>query len=105
MGPFVLSSDFSWCVNYSAVAQLIFNVNPMLKHLKLMLNDLHILHQLGGRTTLRWNDPVLNPILPGGIPPLLFFLHNHKTAQGIKLNLSDFKDTPLRQILQVKPVC
>ena len=25
-------------------------------------------------------------------------------AQGIKLKLSDFKDTPLRHILQVKPV-
>ena len=41
----------------------------------------------------------LNPILPGGgggkICPLLFFLHHPKTAQGIKLKLSDFKDTPL----------
>ena len=42
-----------------------------------------------------------NPILPGGggggkIRPLLFFLHHHKTAQGIKLKLSDFKYTPLR---------
>ena len=49
----------------------------------------------------------LNPILPGGegkIRPLLFFLHHPKTAQGIKLKLSDFKDTPLRHILQVKPV-
>ena len=36
--------------------------------------------------------------------PLLFFLHHPKTAQGIKLKLSDFKDTPLRHILQVKPV-
>ena len=39
-----------------------------------------------------------------GIRPLLFFLHYPKTAQGIKLKLSDFKDTPLRHILQVKPV-
>ena len=36
--------------------------------------------------------------------PLLFFLHHPKTAQGIKLKLSDFKDTPLRHILGVKPV-
>ena len=45
---------------------------------------------------------------PGGkakyAPPLLFFLHHPKTAQGIKLKLSDFKDTLLRHILQVKPV-
>ena len=41
----------------------------------------------------------------GGIRPLLFFLHHPKTAQGIKLKLSDFKDTPLRHILQVKSVC
>ena len=27
-----------------------------------------------------------------------------KTAQGIKMKLSDFKDTPLRHFLQVKPV-
>ena len=48
-----------------------------------------------------------NPILPGGgakYAPLLFFLHHPKTAQGIKLKLSDFKDTPLRHVLQVKPV-
>ena len=37
-------------------------------------------------------------------PSLPFFLHHPKTAQGIKLNLSDFKDTPLRHLLQVKPV-
>ena len=36
--------------------------------------------------------------------PLLFFLHHPKTAQGIKLKLSDFKDTLLRHFLQVKPV-
>ena len=50
----------------------------------------------------------LNPILPGGgakfAIPLLFFLHHPKTAQGIKMKLSDFKDTPLRDILPVKPV-
>ena len=40
----------------------------------------------------------------GKRPPLLFFLHRPKTAQGIKLKLSDFKDTLLRHILQVKPV-
>ena len=36
--------------------------------------------------------------------PLLFFLCHPETAQGIKLKLSDFKDTPLRHFLQVKPV-
>ena len=36
--------------------------------------------------------------------PLQFFLHHPKTAQGIKLKLSDFRDTPLRHILEVKPV-
>ena len=44
---------------------------------------------------------------PGGggkIRPLLFFLLHPKTAQGIKLKRSDFKDTLLRHILQVKPV-
>ena len=50
-----------------------------------------------------------NPILPGRgggakYDPLLFFLHHPKTVQGIKLKLSDFKDTPLRHFLQVKPV-
>ena len=34
----------------------------------------------------------------------MFFLHHPKTAQAIKLKLSDFKDTPLRHLLQVKPV-
>ena len=48
----------------------------------------------------------VNPILPGRGQnmPLLFFLHHPKTAQGIKLKLSDFKDIPLRHFLQVKPV-
>ena len=51
----------------------------------------------------------LNPILRGGgggakYTPLLFFLYHPETAQVIKLKLSDFKDTPLRHILQVKPV-
>ena len=42
----------------------------------------------------------------GGVEyaPLLFFLHHPKTAEGIKLKLSDFKDTLVRHILQVKPV-
>ena len=40
----------------------------------------------------------------GKIRPLLFFLHHPKTVQGIKLKLSDFKDTSLRHILKVKPV-
>ena len=38
-------------------------------------------------------------------PSFLFFLHHPKTAQAIKLKLSDFKDTPLMHILQVKPFC
>ena len=36
--------------------------------------------------------------------PLLFFLHHPKTAQGMNLKLSDFKDTLLRHFLKVKPV-
>ena len=36
--------------------------------------------------------------------PLLFFLHHPKTDQAIKLKFSDFKDTPLTHLLQVKPV-
>ena len=50
---------------------------------------------------------VLTLSYPGGggeYAPLLFFLHHPETAQGIKLKLSDFKDTLLRHILQVKPV-
>ena len=48
---------------------------------------------------------MFNPILPGGgYAPLLFFLHHPKTAQDIKLKLSDFKDTSLRHLSQVKPV-
>ena len=38
-------------------------------------------------------------------PPPPFFLYHPKTPQGIKLKLSDVKDTPLRHILQVKSVC
>ena len=44
---------------------------------------------------------------PGGrakYTPLLFFLHHPKTAQDIKLKLSDFKDTLSIHILQVQPV-
>ena len=40
----------------------------------------------------------------GGICPPPVFLHHPETAQVNKLKLSDFKDTPLRHILQVKPV-
>ena len=40
----------------------------------------------------------------GEYAPARLFLHHPKTAQGIKLKLSDFKDTPLRHILQVKQV-
>ena len=53
------------------------------------------------------SQKALKPILPGGggeYTALLFFLHHPKTAQGIKLKLSDFKDTPLRQFFQVKPI-
>ena len=58
-----------------------------------------IIHAVGHR---------VNPILPGGggvkYTPLLFFFHHPKTVQRIKLKLSDFKDTLLRHISQVKPV-
>ena len=51
------------------------------------------------------SDALTLSYLGGGkIRPLLFFLHHPKTAQVIKLKLSDFKDTPLRHILQVKQV-
>ena len=40
----------------------------------------------------------------GKIRPLLFFLHHPKTVQGIQLKFSDFKDTSLRHIYQVKSV-
>ena len=50
----------------------------------------------------------VNPIFPGEgkirPSPILFFLHHPKTGQGIKLKLSEFKDTALRHILHVKPV-
>ena len=38
------------------------------------------------------------------ISMFLFSLHHPRTAQTIKLKLSDFKDTPLRHFFQVKPV-
>ena len=54
----------------------------------------------------------VNPILPGLLtwggripPPLMFFFHHHKTAQAMKLKLSDLKDTCLRHILQFIPDC
>ena len=50
------------------------------------------------------NSLTLSYLGGGKIRPLLFFLHHPKTAQGIKLKLSDFKDTPLRHFLQVKAV-
>ena len=53
---------------------------------------------------LNWKRTHLTLGGGGKIRPLLFFLHHPKTAQGIMLKLSDFKDTPLRHILQVKPV-
>ena len=40
----------------------------------------------------------------GGAKYKMFFLHRPKTAEGINLKLCDFKDTPLRHTLQVKPV-
>ena len=52
-------------------------------------------------------EPALTLSYPGGgggIRPIPVFLHHPKTAQIIKMKLSDFKDTPLRHILQVKPV-
>ena len=44
-------------------------------------------------------ENTFNPILPGG-----GLLHHPKRAQDIKLKLSDFKDIPVRHLLQVKPV-
>ena len=40
----------------------------------------------------------------GGYRPPPVFLHHPKMAQGIKLKLSDLKDTPSGHIWQVKPV-
>ena len=79
------------------------------------MEDFHRNVVEAGRISMVWPSllldrvMLLNPILPGGgggqNTPLLFFLHRPKTAQGIKLKLSDFRDTLLRHILQVKPVC
>ena len=61
-------------------------------------------------TSFAFCDNWLTLSFPGGggggvkYSPLLFFLHHPKTAQDIKLKLSDFKDSLLRHILQVKPV-
>ena len=60
-----------------------------------------------GVDTKRLGKGRVNPILPWGggkIRPLLFFLHHPKTAKGINLKLSDFRDTHLRHLVQVKPV-
>ena len=57
-------------------------------------------------TVLKYFEYSLTLSYPGGVKyaPLLFFVHHPKTAQGITLKLSDFEDTLLRHILQVKPV-
>ena len=55
------------------------------------------------RTTLTMSYPGGGGGRQNMHPPV--FLHHPKMVQGIKLKLSDFKDTPLRHILQVKPVC
>ena len=47
---------------------------------------------LGGRCNRPWYKKGL---IPGGGQNTLFFFHHPKTAQGINLKLSDFKDTPL----------
>ena len=39
-----------------------FNINPTLKHKKLILNDFEVLLLPGNMTTLRKNDPVLKDI-------------------------------------------
>ena len=50
-------------------------------------------------------DAGFNSILLGAkYTRLLFFLHHPKKAQSMKLRLSDFKGTPVRHILHVKPV-
>ena len=58
----------------------------------------HVLNTIKGNLTLSYRICHPPP------PPLLFFLHHPKTAQVIKLKLSDFKDTPLKHFLQVKSV-
>ena len=40
----------------------------------------------------------------GDSGPFVFFFHRPETPQVIELKLSDFEDTSLRHILQVKPV-
>ena len=68
--------------------------------LKIEELDINYITAIGGKSV---NG--LNPILPGGegkICPPPVFLHHTKTVQGIKLKLSDFKDTLLRHILQIK---
>ena len=59
-----------------------------------------------GKLTPSSRETLTLSYLGGGAKyaPLLFFLYHLKTAQGIKLKLSNFKDTPLRHSLQVKPV-
>ena len=52
----------------------------------------------------------VNPILRGGgggggFRPLMFFFYYPETPQAMKLKLFHFKDTSLRHILQVIPVC
>ena len=49
-------------------------------------------------------DLTLSYLRWGAKYPLLFFLHHPKTAQAINLKLSDFKDTLLRHLSQVKRV-
>ena len=69
----------------------------------------HISHVFRASTAFKESSSDrFNPILPGGggvkYAPLKFFLHHPKTAQGNKPKLSDFEDTLLRHILQLKPV-
>ena len=101
---------------YNISIGLVSKLIPMLKDKKeyvLHYRNLQLYLDLGLKIkkvhrVLEFNQsPWLNPILPGGggeYAPLLFFFHHPKTVQGIKLKLSDFKDTLLRHILQVKPV-
>ena len=65
------------------------------------ISKLHYKQKLDCLPILSIPDDLLNPILPGGEgkirpPP--------KTTQTVKLKLSDFKDTPLRHLLQLKPI-
>ena len=60
---------------------------------------------LNGCLKILFNIDLLQNVEKGPINPVLpVFLRHPKTAQGIKMKLSYFKNTPFRHILQVKTV-